>query len=384
VFNVIVTGITSLLTDLSTEMVYPLLPLFLATLTGSPWAALGLIEGVSESAASLLKVFSGRATDRLGKRKPLAIIGYAGSSLGKLLFYLAQGWGMVFAGRLVDRTGKGIRNAPRDAIIADSTPAGRRNTAFGLHRAMDTIGAALGVSLAILLVARFPSLPRRTDFLPVFLIALIPQALGIAVLLLVRETGTGRKTGPATRLSFRGLPAKLRWFLAVVGLFALGNSSNQFLILRARSVEYTLVMTLGAYLVYNLVYGLLSWPAGRVADLVGRKRLLVSGYAVYGIVYVGFALLCPRNCAWLPWLLFGLYGVYSALTEGLEKALVADLAPAEHRATFIGLHATLVGVGLLPASLVAGGLWSWLGPSAPFWFGGVAGLAAALGLALVL
>ncbi|MEO0080994.1 MAG: MFS transporter [candidate division WOR-3 bacterium] len=383
-FNVIITGITSFLTDLSTEMVYPLIPLFLTTLTGSPWSALGLIEGFSESTASLLKVFSGQVSDRAGRRKPLAILGYAGSTLGKVLFYLAQGWGMVFAGRLADRVGKGIRTAPRDAIIADSTRAGQRGAAFGLHRAMDTIGAAAGVAVAILLVSRFPLVPQRADFLPVFLLALVPQALGVAVLFLVRETRSGPTGTRSVRLSFRDLPVRLRWFFLVVGLFALGNSSNQFLILRTKTVGYTIVNTLAVYLLYNIVYGLLSWPAGRIADAIGRKRLLVAGYAVYGLVYVGFAVLGPGNYAWLPWLLFGLYGVYSALTEGLEKAFVADIAPQAQRATFIGLHSTLVGIGLLPASLAAGLLWGLWGPRAPFWFGGVLGLAAALGLALVL
>lgn len=365
-------------------MVYPLIPLFLATLTGNPWAALGLIEGFGESAASLLKVFSGRASDHLGQRKPLAIAGYAGSALGKVLFYLAQSWGLVFVGRLADRIGKGIRTAPRDAIIADSTPAGRRGTAFGLHRAMDTLGAAAGVLVALLLVSRFPATPRRTDFLPVFLLALVPQVLGVAVLFFARETGPCRIERKLTRQGLHGLPAKLRLFLLVAGIFALGNSSNQFLILRTKTIGFTIAATLGAYLLYNLVYGLLSWPAGRIADAVGRKRLLVGGYAVYGLVYLGFALLGPASATWLPWLLFGLYGVFSALTEGQEKALVADLAPEEHRATFIGLHATLVGIGLLPASLLAGALWTLFGPSAPFLLGGCLGLSAALGLALVL
>ncbi|MBM3314758.1 MFS transporter [candidate division WOR-3 bacterium] len=392
-FNVIVTGITSFLTDLSTEMVYPLIPLFLAAL-GAPPAALGLIEGFAESTASLLKVFSGRLSDKLGRRKPLAILGYAGSGLGKLLLYLAHGWGLVFAGRMTDRIGKGIRVAPRDAIIADCTPEGRRGRAYGLHRAMDTLGAAAGVVVAILLVRSFPPKPSPADFLPVFLLSLVPALLGVAALFLVREPRCPSPVAGRPPLSFRGLPSRLRWFLLVVGLFALGNSSNQFLILRTRGLGWSVAMVLGAYLLYNVVYSLLSYPAGRIADRFGRKRLLIAGYCFYGLVYFGFALLPSGKSTivdrqshflhWLPWLLFGLYGLYSALTEGLEKALVADIAPAGHRATFIGLHSTLVGIGLLPASLIAGLLWSTISPSAPFWFGGCLGLAAALGLALVL
>ncbi len=380
VFNVIVTGITSLLTDLSTEMVYPLIPLYLAVL-GAPPAILGVIEGLAESTASLLRVFSGRLSDRLGRRKPLAILGYAGSALGKLLLYLSSSWGLVFAGRMVDRIGKGVRVAPRDAIIADCSAPGRRGSAFGLHRALDTLGAAAGVVVAMLLVAALGGEPGRAGFQRIFLISLIPAALGAAALFLVREPAASCTGRDLPRLSWRGLPGRLRWFLLVVGLFALGNSSNAFLLLRARNLGFTVLAALGAYLVYNLAYALLSWPFGRLADRIGRKRLLVAGYALYGLVYFGFAL---AGRPWAVWLLFGLYGVYSALTEGLEPAGGAARPPAEHRATFIGLHSTLVGIGLLPASLLAGALWSLAGPTAPFWFGGALGLLAALGLALAL
>jgi len=379
-FNTIITGITSLLTDISSEMVYPLTPLFLASL-GAPPAALGLIEGFAESAASLLKVLSGWFSDRLGRRKPVAIAGYAGAGLGKILLWFAAAWGMVFAGRMVDRIGKGIRTAPRDALIADSTAAGKRGRAFGLHRALDTLGAAAGVAIAMLLMARFPANPGPSAFRSVFLLSLIPAGLGVLVLLFARDRAraSGHKDRP--RLSWRSLPARLRWFLVIVGLFALGNSSNMFLLLRARDIGFAPVAVLGLYLAYNVVYGLLSWPAGRLSDHVGRKKLLVAGYIVYGLVYVGFALFTGPALAWA---LFGCYGAYSALTEGLEKALVADIAPQAHRATFIGLHSTLVGIGLLPASLIAGGLWTWLGPGAPFWFGGGLGLLAAIGLLIVL
>jgi MFS family permease len=380
VFNVIVTGITSFLTDLSTEMVYPLIPLYLSAL-GAPPAILGLIEGLAESMASLLKVFSGCFSDKLRRRKPLAIIGYAGSTVGKVLLYLSSSWGAVFAGRMVDRVGKGVRVAPRDAIIADATPPGRRGAAYGLHRAMDTLGAAAGVGLAIWLTSTLGRDLAQRDYQRLFLFSLIPAALGVLALFLVRET---RRTGPARclpRLSLRSVPVRLRWFQLVVTVFALGNSSNQFLILRARNLGLTVAAVLGAYMLYNIVYGLLAWPVGRLADRVGRRRLLVTGYALYGLVYIGFAL---ARAPWAAWVLFGLYGVYSALNEGLEKALVADIAPVEHCASVIGLHATLVGIGLLPASLLAGALWSLWGPTAPFWFGGALGLLAAVGLAIVL
>ncbi len=379
-FNVIVTGITSFLTDMATEMVYPLIPLYLAAL-GAPPAVLGFIEGFAESTASVLKVFSGWLSDKLGRRKPLAIAGYSGSMLGRLLLYASNAWGLVFAGRMVDRIGKGVRNAPRDAIIADSTPMGKRGTAFGLHRAMDTLGAAAGVAVAIWMVSILGHDLAHSDYQRIFLISLIPATLGVAVLFFVREPSPFAGVRKLPRLTLHGLPTKLKWFLLVVTIFALGNSSNQFLVLRARGLGMSVLAVLVAYLLYNVVYGLLSYPFGRLSDRVGRKRMLVAGYTFYGLVYIGFAL--TRKAEYV-WLLFALYGVFSALNEGLEKALVADVAPVEHRATFIGLHSTLTGIGLLPASLLAGALWSLFGAPAPFWFGGVLGLLAAIGLAIVL
>ncbi len=379
-FNVIVTGIASLLTDISTEMTYPLIPLYLSAL-GAPPAVLGMIEGFAEFTASILRVLSGWFSDRLRRRKPVAIVGYASSTIGKLLLYISTGWGMVFAGRMVDRFGKGIRTAPRDALIADSTARGGRGTAFGLHRALDTLGATGGVALAIWLVSTVGHNLRPHDYQRLFLVSLIPAGLGVIALLFIRERKTQAAARELPRLSFKLLPTRLRWFLFVVTLFSLGNSSNQFLILRAKNLGMSVLAALSAYLLYNAVYSFLSYPFGRLSDRIGRKRLLIAGYAFYGLVYVGFALARRPEAVWI---LFALYGVFSALNEGLEKALVADVAPPEHRGTFVGLHSTLTGIGLLPASLLAGGLWSLFGAPAPFWFGGVLGLLAAIGLAIVL
>lgn len=379
-FNVIILGIASFLTDVSTEMVYPLLPLYLtsARIGASP-AIVGLIEGFAESLASLLRVFSGAWSDRIQQRKPIAILGYSFSSLGKILLYLSSSWQLVLAGRLGDRFGKGIRTAPRDALIADSTPADKRGNAFGLHRALDSAGASLGVIIAYVLFVA-----QKDDFSFVFLVSLIPAILGVLALFFVREKIAPR---PATVVSkepwwknfrsrWHALDRRLKIFLVIVFIFTLGNSSNEFLLLRAKNLGWDDATVILMYLAFNLVYTIVSWPAGRLSDRVGRKRLLVLGYLTYGIVYLGFAITSPIAL----WGLFAFYGVYIALTEGVEKALVSDIAPKDLRATLIGLHATFTGVGLLPASLLAGFLWDGFGPQATFYFGGAMGVLASAAL----
>jgi len=378
--NIILLGLTSLLTDISSEMVYPLLPFFLVSSLGASPAILGLIEGVAESLASLLKVVSGYISDRAGRRKPLTILGYAGSALGKLLLYLAGSWVVVFAARIVDRFGKGIRTAPRDALIAESSSSGGRGRAFGLHRAMDSAGAAIGVLLAFMLISAAPS-----DFRRVFLWSLIPAVLGVILLFFVRETRLqDHRTATIQRFRWRVLPAKLRAFLIISLLFSLGNSSNAFLLLRARALHVDPAQILLLYLVYNISYALFSYPAGRVSDVLGRKMVLVAGYILFAVVYFGFAFFVDPERTWITWALFILYGIYSAFTDGVEKALVSDLAPVEMRGTAIGLHATLVGIGLLPASLIAGQLWTQIGPEAALGLGGLTGFVAAIALALLL
>lgn len=376
-FNIIILGITSFLTDISSEMVYPVLPIFLVTILGASPAILGLIEGIAESVASLLKVFSGYFSDKINLRKPFAIFGYATSTLGKLFLYVSTGWTCVLLGRVVDRFGKGIRTAPRDALIADSAKEGKRGAAFGLHRAMDSLGATIGVFIAYFLITRFSGNLRN-----IFLFSLIPAFLGIVFLFLVKERK--RELKPISqRLQFkwRNLDRRLKLFLIFTFIFTLGNSSNQFLLLRAKFIGSPVTRVILFYLVYNIVYCLTAYPASRLSDKIGRKKLLVFGYLLYGLVYLGFALNSSLN---MFWVLFGVYGLYIGFTEGVEKALVADIAPSELRATAIGLHATLVGVGLLPASLFAGLLWKFLGSSAPFYFGGFMGILASVGLWFIL
>lgn len=378
-FNVIILGLTSFFTDIASEMVYPLIPFFLTSVLGASPAVLGLIEGVAESVASILKVFSGYISDKLKKRKFLAISGYSSSAVGKFLLYIANSWGFVFAGRIVDRLGKGIRTAPRDALIADSIDPAKKGTAFGLHRAMDTSGAVIGVLLAYFFFTHYVG-----EYSEVFLWSLVPAAIGVALLFLSREKKVEAAARKAPSFKWKVLPRKLQLFLIVSFIFTLGNSSNTFLLLRSKDIGFTPASAILLYLVYNVVYGAVSYPAGRLSDRIGRKQLLVVGFVFYALVYLGFAFVSGPQHAWFLWGLFGVYGLYSGFTEGVEKALVADLAPAEVRATAIGLHAMILGIGLFPASFIAGELWEHLSPSAAFYFGSGMGIIAAIGLLLVL
>lgn len=376
-FNIILLGITSLLTDISSEMVYPLLPIYLVSRLGASPAILGLIEGIAESLASLLKVFSGYFSDKIKVRKPFAILGYTGSALGKSLLYISSGWGMVLFARVIDRFGKGVRTAPRDALIADSANIDKKGRAYGLHRAMDTLGACFGIILAYFFI-------RKTggNYKSVFLISLIPAILGVAILFFVREKSAQiKESNRRLQFSWRSLDKRLKLFLIFSFIFTLGNSSNQFLLLRAKDAGNGLAQVILFYLAYNIIYFLTSYPAGRLSDKIGRKKLLVAGYFFYGVVYLGFALNPAQG---MFWSLFCLYGVYMGITDGVEKALVVDMAPVNLRATTIGLHATLIGAGLLPASLFAGFLWKFFGAAAPFYFGSFMGIFAGVGLWFIL
>jgi len=391
-FNIILLGITSLLTDISSEMVYPILPIFLVATLGASPAILGLIEGIAESTASILKVFSGYFSDKAKARKPFAIFGYASSALGKLFLYISTSWAYVLVGRVIDRFGKGVRTAPRDALIADSSKQGKRGQAFGLHRAMDTLGAIIGVVISYFLITRFSReagsrpefnhLAGKDNLRNVFLFSLIPAFLGVLFLFFAKEKKS--QLAPSSQklqFKWRTLDKRLKLFLIFTFIFTLGNSSNLFLLLRAKNAGSAVSQVILFYLVYNIVYCLASYPASRLSDRIGRKKLLVMGYFFYGLVYLGFAV---NNSLNMYWLLFGIYGLYIGFTEGVEKALVADIAPQDLRATAIGLHATLVGIGLLPASLLAGMLWKFVGPAWPFYFGAFLGIFASVSFWFIL
>lgn len=374
--TVLILGFVSLLTDVSSEMVYPLLSLYLTTTLGATPAIVGIIEGIAESLASLLKTYSGYVSDRIQRRKPLAILGYGSSTFGRIFLYFSTSWGWVLAGRVVDRFGKGVRTAPRDALIAEASSAGQLGHSFGIHRALDTLGAVIGIAIAYVL---FKS--TEGEYTRIFLLSMIPGVLGVLLLFSVRDKSSRRAGVKLQPLAgWKGLNPRLKAFFLVAFLFTLGNSSNQFLLLRAKDLGFQAADVILAYLLFNVVYALTAYPAGRLSDHIGRKTLLVTGYLFYGLVYLGFSFASDSTHVWT---LFGVYGLYTGLTEGVEKALVAELCPGESRATMLGIHATLLGIGLFPASVIGGFLWNMAGPEATFTFGAAMGLLAALGMYLV-
>ncbi|GAB4447672.1 MAG: MFS transporter [Anaerolineae bacterium] len=385
--NVWVLTLTSLLTDISSEMLINVLPLFLANVLGVRTSVIGLIEGVAETTASLVKLYSGALSDRLGRRKRLAVLGYGFSALAKPFLYFASSWGWVLGVRFADRVGKGIRTAPRDALLAGSVPADRRGAAFGLHRAGDTAGAFIGLGIAALIIWATQSNAvslSRASFQWVVLASIVPGVLGVLVLALGATEVTppnNHQAAQPLRLNWRGLDARFRAFVGVMVLFTLGNSADAFIILRGQERGLSVLGVMGMLLTFNAVYSLLSGPLGALSDRLGRARLMLGGWLLYSLIYLGFA--AAQN-GWQVWLLFALYGVYYAATEGTAKALVADLVPAEQRGTAYGLYHAAVGLAVLPASVIAGllwqgaGAWPGFGPAAPFLFGAGLALLAAL------
>jgi MFS family permease len=372
-------------------MLSSVMPMFLYSVLGVQTSVIGLIEGVAETTASLLKVFSGWLSDRLGQRKWLAVAGYALSTGAKPFLAVATTWQGVLAVRFADRVGKGLRTSPRDALVADSVNETQRGLAFGLHRAGDTAGAALGQVVAIGVVwvtLKNAVLLSRAVFNTLVLISVGPALLAVFVLALgAREPPAPRERREPPSLSLAGFDRRFKLFLLIVVLFTLGNSSDAFLILRAQNVGLPVLGVLGMMLSFNLVYAAVSGPAGALSDRIGRRRLIVGGWLVYALIYLGFA---RAAAGWQVWALMAAYGLYYALTEGIARALVADLVPAEKRGTAYGVFNAAVGLTALPASLIAGVLWQgafgWggFGPGAPFYFGAALALAAAGLLALSL
>ena len=369
--NIVALGFTSLFTDVSTEMIIPILPLFITGTLKASVASLGVIEGVAESTASLLRLSSGWLSDRIGRRKPFLLLGYGISGVAKATMAIAATWPAVLGLRFADRLGKGLRNPPRDALIADSVEPRYRGRAYGFHRGLDTLGAAIGPLVAAGLLAASPGDLRR-----VFLWSAVPAALSIAVLgFFVRAPRRTPGSRAPLHHQVREMGAPFARFLVVDGLFQLANSSNAFMLLRARDAGFSLVQVPLVYFGYNIAYALLSYPVGIVSDRIGRRRLLVAAYALYALIYAGMAWRADRALVLAAFLLLGLH---SALLEVSERSMIADFVGEARRATAFGVYHTVVGLALLPASAVAGWLWDRFGARATFGLDAALALAAAL------
>jgi MFS family permease len=390
--SVWVLGAVSFFNDIASEMLYPLLPIFITQVLGAPVAILGLIDGVSEGAAAGFKVFFGHWSDRLRRRRPFIFYGYLASTASKVVVAMSTTWGLVFVGRLLDKFGKGVRPGARDALLLSASNSTNRGLVFGVQQSLDSAGAVAGPLLALVFLHTFGN-----DIRTVLYIAIIPSVIAVLVVSSVREALT--KGAPSTKsgemsesaaetstaietvvttpkLTLRSLPRELRIFLFASGLFALGNSSDSFLILRAKDVGLSISLVLLAYVLYNVVYSVASTPAGILADRLGPKRVYIAGMVIYVIVYLGFAI---NRSAMGVWVLFAIYGLYIALTDSVSRALVGSFITDQNEAAGIyGLLQTFISVGLVFASIIGGVLWSTVGAWATFSFASGCAIAALL------
>jgi MFS family permease len=363
--NIFFIGLVSFFTDISTEMVYPLIPLYLVGAFGPTPALVGLIEGIAESLASLLKVFSGYLTDRFQKKKLTAFCGYAPGLLYKFALLFAGSWAGILGARVIDRAGKGIRTSPRDVLVSESADKENMGKAFGLHKALDMFGAGLGILIVYLLMRGSGG---SYDYKRLFALSMIPAVLGLIMFVFIKEKKQERQEIKREFFwkNINKIDSQLKLYLLVVFLFTLGNSSNAFLILKARAAGFDEVNVILLFFIYHAVAAVLSMPMGKLSDRIGRKNLLVPGYLTFALCYFGFAF-AGSMISMLA--VFSLYGVFTAMITGVERAFVAEIAPAELKGTMLGLHSTVAGIALLPASIIAGLLWNRFGDKVPFVFG---------------
>ncbi len=379
--NVFFTGITSLLTDVSSEMIFNLIPLYLTNVLLAPVSIVGLVGGIAEGADAIFRMFSGWLSDKLGKRKVLAVAGYSISTAAKPFLYLASTWGGVLAVRFADRLGKGVRSSSRDALIADSVSSDERGRAFGLHRAMDTTGALLGLVITVLVVWFVLGAGTKDLTIGVFksLVwwAVIPGVLAVILMqIFVYDVKPKTANGAAARFPLSGVKGAFKkrfWVvLVILAVFNLGSMpANYFVILRAQDLGAPLFQVLLMLLLFNAIYALAAMPMGILSDKLGRRRVLALGWFIYALVYVGFAL---SSTVWQVWVAFGFLGIYASIVEGVSRAFVADMAPAEMRGTAYGLYYSVVGISVLLGGILGGVVWDAIGPAATFYLG--AGLAA--------
>lgn len=375
--NIVLLGLISCFADISGEMVYPLIPLYLTAALGATPVLVGVIEGVAESLASLLKVFSGYISDKYNRKKPLAFLGYSTGVLYKIALLFSTTWVGILGARVIDRFGKGIRTAPRDVMVAESADETHRGKAFGIHKALDMAGSAIGILLAFLLLKNIGEGAYKIAFAA----SLIPVLVALLLFSFVKEKREPRQV--TTREPFwrnlKSLDGNLKLYLAIAFVFTLGNSSNTFLLLRAANVGFSDTEVIFLYFIYNVIASLFAIPFGKRSDRVGRKSVLIGGYFTFSIVYLCFAFATRK---WTLVVAFAVYGLYTAMVAGVERAFIAEISPSCLKGTMLGLHSTLVGMALLPASLIAGLLWNRFGAFAPFLFGATLSALAALMLLL--
>jgi MFS family permease len=371
--NVFLLGLVSLFTDLSSQMVFPLIPLYLVSVLGCGASVVGICEGAAEATASLIKVLSGYLSDRIRKRKLFVLIGYSLSAVTKPLFALARVWPAVIGVRVIERIGKGIRAAPRDALVAESVDQSVRGKAYGFHRAMDGLGSVLGALLAFLLLSATGS-----DYARIFLLAGIPGIAAVPFILLIKEPAAEQRPRaqiPSMRVSFRALPRNLRLLIIAASVFHLGHFGYAFLLLRANNIGLTDQTAILLYVLFYVVYVIAAIPAGMLSDRIGRRPVLMASYLVFAIVSLGLIFTSTLQEV-LPF--FAIYGISFAMFDGVQRAYVVDFAPEHLRATTLGTFHTAIGLVALPGGYIAGMLWDRIGPEATFLYGLVLAIVASL------
>jgi len=366
--NIFFAGLTSFLTDTSTKMVYCIMPLFLISI-GASKTTLSLIEGIAESTASILKAFSGFWSDKTGKNKPFMIIGYALTALITPIYSTAVSPLQILYLRFLERVGKGIRTAPRDSLVSKSSQHGKTGTGFGIHKAMDNCGAIVGPLISFLILMAFPGGCRR-----VFLFAAIPAFLGVLTIIFFIKEAKANQESLSKKIVLKDFSKSYYIFLIIIFIFTLGNSTDALLLVKANDIGINITFIPLVYLIFNTVSVLLSVPMGRLSDKIGKDKLIIFGYLIYSIVYYGFGRTSNEITVMM---LFSLYGVYSAATDGIQKAQVSDLLDKDKKGAGLGIYNSLLGITLLPASLIAGVLYDRVNSSIPFYFGASTALAAA-------
>ncbi|MBU0706460.1 MFS transporter [Patescibacteria group bacterium] len=369
--NVFMLGLTSFFTDLSSEMIFPVLPIFLTSVLGANMAVIGLIEGVAESAATILKLVSGWISDKFGKKKPLIVMGYSFSAVTKPLLALTTHWWQVLVIRIADRVGKGIRTAPRDSLIAASVPQKKMGAKFGLHRAMDTAGAVVGTLVSFLILQRY----LGDAFKIIFLLSAIPGVIAVSVLVFGVKDAPKKTESGKLSFNFSACDPALKRFLWAIAFFNLANFSYAFFILRANDIGLAVYLIPLVYLVYNIVYAALSIPIGRLSDRIGRKMILVAGILLFGLTSLGFGFVANTLTIWG---LFALYGLFMAVTDGVSRAYVSDLTATNKRGLALGTYHAIVGITVLPANFIGGVLWHSINVQAPFIYAAVLSAVSAL------